>query len=62
MNNKMFFTGLSMIVLNIIGIFAYVLRPTLTNVSVSKLLAFSIYGAFTLFSIIFLIWGAVKDE
>jgi hypothetical protein len=61
MNKKMFYTGLGMQALFILGILLLVSLPFLSNISVAKLLAYSMIGIFEIAAISFMLWGAFKD-
>lgn len=62
MKNKMLYTGLGMILLNLLGIFAFVLKDSLNNISISQIIGIGVYGTFTLFSFIFVFWGALGND
>ena len=62
MKSKMLFIGLGMLILNIIGIFAFTFKDNLSNISIPQLIAVGVYGTFTLFSLIFVFWGALGND
>jgi len=61
MNKRIFWVGISMCLLNLVGIGAFIGLPYMSNINPTQLIAMSIYGLFTLVSLALVFIGSISE-